>query len=563
MKSFMENPANAKAMKWDPLGVGGTFQELTMSLLKQPEKIVEAQLGAWNAYMDLWKDSTQKMMGGSSDEPASKGGDRRFKHDSWNTNPFFDYVKQSYLVASDTIQSLVADAEGLDPNTARKAEFYTRQFVDALSPSNFALTNPEVLEATISSKGDNLVRGMKNFLEDFDTDKGQLRMKMTDVDAFELGENVGTSKGKVVFENRMLQLIQYSPSTEEVYARPLMIIPPWINKFYILDLQEKNSFIKWTVDQGYTVFVVSWVNPDESYRDTDFEQYLLDGSLKALDVVEEICGGEKVNVIGYCIGGTLLTAMLAYMQAKADKRFTSATFFTTMIDFSEPGDLGVFIDEEQLSNLEEQMFERGYHDGKNMAMTFNLLRANDLIWSFFINNYMLGKEPFPFDLLYWNSDSTRMPAKMHSTYLRTMYLKNEFKDPGGMTLDGVPIDARTIKTPSYFLSAEDDHIAPWKSTYLGAQLFSGPTEFVLGKSGHIAGVINPPSSGKYGYYLGPKPKGIDADKWYEKTEKHDGSWWSHWEKWLAKKSGDKVKARVPGSKKYPALEAAPGSYAKA
>ncbi len=567
MQKFLDNPANTKMFKWDPAGVGAAFLEVTLSMMQQPDKFIEAQKATWDKHIDLWADAFTKMMGNdqADEEGAKKPYDKRFKHEGWEQNPFFDYVKDSYLVAADTIQSLVAEVEHDDPKTAAKAEFYTRVFIDAMSPSNFVMTNPEVIEATIQSKGDNLVKGVQNFLKDFDTEKGELRIRMTDLEAFELGTNVAATPGKVVFQNRMMQLIQYASATETVHKRPLLIIPPWINKFYVLDLQPKNSLIKWAVDQGHTVFVVSWINPDESYRDVDFGDYVMEGVFKALDAVRDATGEEQVNAIGYCIGGTLLAATLALMAERNDSRIASASFFTTMLDFSDPGDLGVFVDEPQLQDLEEAMNKLGYHDGRNMAMTFNLMRSNDLIWSFFINNYLMGKEPFPFDLLYWNSDATRMPARMHSTYLRCMYHENKFKNAGGLTIDGVDIDLSKVKTPTYFISAQDDHIAPWKSTFLGTKLFTGPITFVLGKSGHIAGVVNPPVANKYGYFTGPDPASLSADDWLEKATVHEGSWWVNWDDWVRDQMGEdaeRVPARIPGDGKLKVLEDAPGSYVK-
>ena len=561
-EEFMKSQAQADKNNLDPLGLSQAYLDFTASMMKNPEKLLEAQMEAWNAYTNLWFGAANKARGKPADATIKpEKGDRRFKHEAWENNPFFDFIKQSYLVTANAIQNVVADAEGLDEKDAQKLQFYTQQFVDTLSPSNFVLTNPQVLEATLESRGENLVKGLQNFCEDFDAENGKLRIKMTDQSAFELGKNVATTPGKVVFQNEMLQLIQYSPTTEEVNKRPLLIIPPWINKFYILDLQEKNSLIKYQVEQGHTVFVVSWVNPDETLRDKDFENYVLEGSMAAIDAVEKATGEKEINAIGYCIGGTLLAATLAYMSAIDDKRIKSATFYVTLLDFSEPGDLGVFIDEQQIASLEEEMNERGYLDGSQMATSFNMLRSNDLIWSFYVNNYLLGKEPFPFDLLYWNSDSTRMPAKMHSTYLRKMYLENHFKEPGGLMINDVPIDIRDIKTPAYFISTEEDHIAPWKTTYLGAQLLSGPVRFVLGKSGHIAGIVNPPAANKYGYFTGSKPD-TDSDSWYENTKSHEGSWWKDWDKWIKKYAGDKVAARAAGEGELKATEDAPGSYVK-
>jgi len=562
MESFLKARKPVDAAALDPMGVGKAFLDLTAAMMANPQKLVEAQMAAWNAYMNLWFGAAGRMLGaGNDNEGAGTGTDRRFRHEAWAANPFFDFIRQSYLVAAETIQDAVASTEGMDEKTARKVHFYTKQFVDALSPTNFVMTNPEVLEATVKSGGENLLRGLRNFVEDFDMEKGRLRIRMTDESAFELGRNVATSPGKVVYQNRLLQLIQYSPATGKVQRRPLLVMPPWINKFYILDLQPKNSFIKWLVGQGHTVFVISWINPDESLAEVDFQDYVFEGPLAALDAIEQGTGEREVNVIGYCIGGTLLAGALAYMSVKGDTRITSATFLTSLLDFSEPGDLGVFIDEDQLRNLEATMNERGYHEGAEMATSFNLLRSNDLIWSFFVNHYLLGKDPVPFDLLYWNSDSTRMPAKMHSTYLRAMYLENRFCKPGGMTIGDVAINLRDIRTPSYFLSTEEDHIAPWESTFTGAKLLSGPVRFVLGKSGHIAGVVNAPAANKYGHYTGHEVAGRPVD-WIARAVSHDGSWWPDWQNWVQQFSGGEVPARQPGDGKLKVLEDAPGSYVR-
>jgi polyhydroxyalkanoate synthase len=383
---------------------------------------------------------------------------------------------------------------------------------------------------------------------------------MTDPKAFRIGENVATTPGKVVYQTDLMQLVQYAPTTPTVARRPLLIIPPWINKFYILDLREKNSFIRWAVGQGHTVFVVSWVNPDKRHAEKDFADYMFEGPLAALDAIEKATGEREVNVIGYCLGGTLLGATLGYMAAKNDRRIVSATFFVALLDFSIPGELGVFIDEEQVANLERRMNERGYLEGTEMGGTFNLLRSNDLIWSFVVNNYLMGKEPFPFDLLYWNSDSTRMPAKMHSYYLRNMYMKNLLREPGGIALGGVPIDLSKAKVPAYFISTIEDHIAPWKSTYKGATALGGKVRFVLGGSGHIAGIVNPPGANKYCYWTNPKL--ADApEKWQELAERHEGSWWTDWQAWIAALNGDEiVPARVPGEGGLQAIEDAPGAY---
>ena len=430
-----------------------------------------------------------------------------------------------------------------------------------MAPSNFVLTNPEVLRTTIESGGENLVNGLKHMLEDLERGKGRLMIKMTDMEAFEVGRNIAVTPGKVIFQNDLHQLIQYDPTTPEVKRRPLLVIPPWINKYYILDLRPTNSFVRWAVSQGHTVFVVSWVNPDEHLAQKRFDDYMIEGPLAALDAIELATGESEANVIGYCLGGTLLAATLAYMAAKGDKRFTSATFFASMVDFNEAGELAVFIDEEQLASLEERMRKHGYLEGSEMATTFNMLRANDLIWSFVVNNYLLGKEPFPFDLLYWNSDSTRMPATMHSFYLRTMYQENKLVEAGGITLDGVPIDLRKIRTPSFILSTREDHIAPWKSTYTATQLYKGPVKFVLAASGHIAGVVNPPDQRKYGHCDNAKlPK--KPEDWLASATFHDGSWWPTWEKWVARHGGGMVPARKPGDGRLEPIEDAPGSYVK-
>jgi polyhydroxyalkanoate synthase len=545
----------------DPLNIGGAFLEMTTQMMADPAKMVQAQIGLWQDYMKLWQATTQRMMGGEAEaviEP--KPSDRRFKHADWDENHMFDFVKQSYLLTARWMQSTVRDVEGLDDKTAQKVDFYTRQFADAMAPSNFVMTNPEVLRATVESGGENLVKGLENLLDDLERGKGRLAIKMTDEDAFELGRNIAVTPGKVVFQTDLMQLIQYEPSTEKVHRRPLLIMPPWINKYYILDLREKNSFVKWAVAEGFTVFVASWVNPDEKLARKSFEDYMMEGPLAALDAMEKATGETEANVIGYCLGGTLLSVTLAYMKAKGDDRFASATFLTALTDFEEPGELGIFVDEEQLAGLESQMKDKGYLEGSHMATTFNMLRANDLIWSFVVNNYLLGKDPFPFDLLYWNSDSTRLPAAMHSYYLRNMYHENLLVKPGGLTFDGVPIDLTTIETPAFMLSAKEDHIAPWASTYAATQLFSGPVKFVLAASGHIAGVVNPPAAEKYSHWTNPKnPK--DPQDWLAGAKEHPGSWWPVWSKWAAKHGGGKVAARTPGDRELKVIEAAPGSYA--
>jgi polyhydroxyalkanoate synthase len=545
----------------DELGVGKAFTDLAAKLMTDPFKLAEAGMRMWQDYFMLWQNTMKKAMGEESAPVAeAASSDNRFRSELWQNNLVFDYIKQSYLIAAQNIQKTVSEVEGLDAQTARKVKFFTRQYVDALAPSNFVMTNPEVLKTTVETGGKNLLDGLNHLLHDLERGHGKLAISMTDYKAFKMGENVATTPGKIVFQNELMQLIQYQPATKEVCKTPLLIIPPWINKYYILDLRQKNSFIKWTVDQGISVFVVSWVNPGKELANKGFEDYMLEGPLAALDAVEKATGEREVNMIGYCLGGTLTASALAWMAAKRQSRVKSVTFFTALLDFSEPGELGVFVDEGVLANLEKKMESRGYLEGVEMAGTFNMLRANDLIWSFVVNNYLLGKDPFPFDLLYWNSDATRMPAKMHAFYLRNMYIGNKLREPGGITLAGVPIDLSKVDIPTYFISTVEDHIAPWKSTYLGARLLNGPVRFVLGGSGHIAGIVNPPAANKYWYWTNEKLRD-SADEWLSTAEKREGSWWSDWGNWLAGFGGEKIPARVPGEGALKVIEDAPGTYA--
>jgi len=542
----------------DPLHIGNAFLDMTSRLMANPARLVQAQIGFWQDYLTLWQHTARRMMG----EPASAviaedQKDKRFKDEAWRENEVFDFIRQSYLLSARYMQRLVHDAEGLDEKTAQKVEFYTRQFVDAMSPTNFALTNPEVLRRTAETGGENLLKGLSNLLTDLERGQGNLRIRMTDESKFKVGENIAVTPGKIVYQNDLMQLIQYTPTTEKVLKRPLLIMPPWINKYYILDLRPKNSFIRWAVDQGHTVFVVSWVNPDEHLAEKGFEDYMLEGPYAALDAIEKATGEKSVNAIGYCLGGTLLSATLAHMAVKRDIRIKSATFFTTMVDFTESGELGVFIDEEQLKALEAKMQKRGYLEGREMATTFNMLRANDLIWSFVVNNYLLGQDPFPFDLLYWNDDSTRMPARMHSFYLRRMYQQNDLIKPGGIDLLGVKLDLRKIKLPTYILSTREDHIAPWASTYRATQTYTGDIRFVLAASGHIAGVVNPPDAGKYSHWVNTTLP-ADPEAWLASSTELAGSWWPDWHRWVSGQDPAQVPARKPKN----AIEDAPGSYVK-
>ena len=543
----------------DPMHIGSAFLEMTTRLMSNPARLMQAQLGFWQDYLTLWQNTTRRLWSGEAPAPviAEDPKDRRFKDEAWRENEVFDFIKQSYLLSARYMTSVTHAADDLDPKTAQKVDFYTRQFVNAMSPSNFLMTNPEVLRRTAETGGENLLRGLQNLLSDLERGKGQLKVRTTDETQFRIGENIAVTPGKVVFQNALMQLIQYSPTTETVLKRPLLIVPPWINKFYILDLRPKNSFVRWAVAQGHTVFMISWVNPDETLAQKSFEDYMLEGPYAALGAIEQATGERAVNAIGYCLGGTLLSATLAHMAAKKDTRIKSATFFTTMVDFAEAGELGVFIDEEQLQSLEERMQKRGYLQGREMATTFNMLRANDLIWSFVVQNYLMGQEPFPFDLLFWNDDSTRMPAAMHSFYLRRMYQQNDLVKPGGIELAGVKLDLRKIKVPSYILSTREDHIAPWKSTYRATQLYGGPVRFVLAASGHIAGVTNPPEAGKYSHWIANELP-TEPDAWFESATELAGSWWPDWQRWVLSQDKANVPARVPAN----ALEDAPGSYVK-
>ncbi len=547
----------------DPLNITQAFLDMTARLMSNPGQMVQAQMTLWQDYMTLWQNTTRRMLGQPAQPVVTPSAeDRRFKDAAWDDSYVFDYLKQSYLLTARWIQETVKQVEGLDDKTAKKVDFYTRQFVDAMAPSNFAATNPEVVRATLESGGENLVKGLQNLLSDLERGDGRLMIKMTDEQAFKVGENIAISPGKVVFQTPLMQLIQYTPTTPSVIKRPLLIMPPWINKFYILDLREKNSFIKWAVGQGHTVFVVSWVNPDGELANKSFDDYMVEGPLAALDAIERQTGEKDCNVIGYCLGGTLLACTLSYLASKGqESRVASATYLTTMIDFTEAGELSVFIDEEQLAALEERMNKKGFLEGADMATTFNMLRANDLIWSFVVNNYLLGKDPFPFDLLYWNSDSTRMPAAMHSFYLRNMYQANKLVT-GDITLLDTKIDLTRIKTPSFILATREDHIAPWRSTFAATRFYRGPTQFVLAASGHIAGVVNPPAAKKYSYWTNAK-KAKSPDLWLEGATQHDGSWWTEWQGWIGEFSDGQIAPRDPAGGPLKPIEDAPGSYVRA
>jgi polyhydroxyalkanoate synthase subunit PhaC len=529
--------------------------------LIDPQKAIEAQSRLGSTFLELWA-ATLKRMQGEPAEPvaAPDPKDARFKDPEWSENPLFDFLKQAYLVTSRWAEKLVEEAEGLDPHTRQKAQFYVRQLASALSPSNFLATNPELIRTTLQENGANLVRGMKMLAEDIERGKGELKLRQSDPERFQVGVNMANTPGRVIFRNDLIELIQYAPTTETVFKRPLLIVPPWINKFYVLDLNPDKSFIRWAVDRGLTVFVISWVNPDERHAEKGFGDYMREGVFAALDAVEEATGEHKVTTIGYCVGGTLLAVALAYMAATGDDRVESATFLTTQVDFTHAGDLKVFVDEEQVTALEEGMQQRGYLEGSRMANAFNMLRPNDLIWPYVINNYLKGQAPFPFDLLYWNSDSTRMPAANHSFYMRNCYLENKLTK-GEMVLDNVKLDLGKVTIPIFNLAAKEDHIAPARSVFVGSKYFGGPVDYVVAGSGHIAGVVNPAAKPKYQFWTGGPPQG-EYEEWLAKATENPGSWWPYWFEWLEKQAPERVPAREPGGGKLTPLGDAPGEYVK-
>jgi polyhydroxyalkanoate synthase len=545
----------------DPLNVSGAFYALFKEMAAHPERIVAAQFSLWRDYMGLWQRTAERAFGKPvAPVVAPSPGDRRFRDKDWEENQVFDFIKQSYLLTSNWLQQQVAGASGMDKKSQARAAFYARQFADAIAPSNFVLTNPEVLRETLKSNGENLVRGLDNLLFDLERGQGSLSIRQT-TDNFVVGRDIATTPGKVVFRNEVFELLQYSPVGESAHETPLLIFPPWINKFYILDLQPKNSFVKWAVERGYTVFVVSWVNPDPSLAELSFEDYMRRGIFAALDAVEKATGQRQANVIGYCIAGTLMSATLAYIAETGEykDRIKSATFLAAQVDFSEAGELQVFVDDEQLDALEQQMrASGGVLEGSKMAMTFNMLRANDLIWSFVVNNYLMGKGPVPFDLLYWNSDTTRMPLNLHLFYLRECYRDNALAQ-AQMVLGKKRLHLDKIKTPVFFQAAKEDHIAPAVSVYNGAKLFGGPVTYMLAGSGHIAGVVNPPASGKYQHWTNDKLPST-LHEWMAEATEHPGSWWPTWDKWLSARSGEKIPAPKPGDGELKVLGDAPGTY---
>lgn len=522
------------------------WRQMGNMVSNKPGSVVEEQVTLWKNQLQLWQNTMFKMAGKPVNPVAMpEKGDKRFADEEWENNPVFDFLKQNYLLTSQSMMDAIDSVEGMDEKTRQRVAFFTRQWLNAMAPTNFLLTNPEVLKLTLESGGQNLVKGMKQMAEDMSNSADALNVRMTDNSAFRVGDNIATSKGKVIFENHMMQLIQYEPATDTVHQRPLLMVPPWINKFYIMDLREKNSFIRWATNEGHTVFVISWANPTPEYRNVGMETYLKEGVLKALDQVQAITGEDSVNITGYCIGGMLVSLTLGYLTAtKQSSRIASATLWTAIIDFSDPGDIGVFIDPKIVEAIDRQNHEKGVFDGRMMGMSFSMLRENSLYWNYYVQNYLKGERPVPFDLLYWNSDCTNVTAKLHHFLLKDFYIDNLLRKPNGVVIDGVKIDLSKVKTPVYMVATLQDHIAKWKSCYPGTQVFGGEKTFVLGESGHIAGIMNPPNS-KYGYYSNPNYS-QDPDEWYKDAEYTADSWWTHWREWIKKHEGGQVPAREVG-----------------
>ena len=538
-----------------------TMGQVTEYWMADPRRALNIQTSLGRAYLDLWAGAVRRLAGEAAPPVvAPDPKDKRFADPEWSQNQFFDFLKQAYLLTSHWAERLVKEAE-VDPHTRAKAEFYIRQISNALSPSNFVLTNPELVRETLASNAENLVRGMQMLSEDIILGEGQLKIRQSDPSLYDVGRNLATTPGKVIFQNDLMQLIQYEATTKEVVKVPLLIVPPWINKFYILDLTPEKSFIRWCVEQGITVFVISWVNPDAHLARKSFEEYMREGVIRAMDAVTEATGEKKMHTIGYCVGGTLLAITLAWLAAKKQHRVVSSTFFTAQVDFTYAGDLAVFVDEERIKQLEERMKEQGYLEASRMATAFNMLRSNDLVWPYVVNNYLRGKKPYPFDILYWNSDATRMPAANHSFYLRNFYLENKLVK-GEMEIGGVKLNLKQVKIPIYNLATREDHIAPAKSVLYGSQFFGGDVRYVLAGSGHIAGVVNPATKPKYQYWTGGRPEGSDVDAWLSKATEHAGSWWPDWLHWLKSYDGTMLPAREIGGGKLKPIEDAPGSYVK-
>ncbi|CAE6763233.1 Poly(3-hydroxyalkanoate) polymerase subunit PhaC [Paraburkholderia domus] len=546
------------------LKANGNLQNDTHTGAESPEALVvpvallDAHSAYWPQLASVWTRTLASTMGAET-EPviAPKRSDRRFLAEDWRKNAWYSLLKQNYLLNARLLEDVV-DAVVLSEKDKRKLEFFTRQFIDLLSPANFAATNPEALKLAFESSGDSLRESFTNLLGDLQ--RGNI--SITDETAYEVGHNVATSQGAVVFENDLFQLIQYAPLTDRVAKRPVLIVPPCINKYYILDLQPENSFVRFACEQGMTVFMVSWRNPDAAMAHTTWDDYVEHGALTAINVALAITRADRVNAVGWCVGGTILSSATAISRARGEDRLASITLLTTMLDFEEPGELGVFIDEAGVAQREGAIGQGGIYSGKELGFAFQTLRANDLIWPYVIDNYLKGKSPPAFDLLYWNADSTNLPGPMYTWYLRNMYLENNLCKPGRLTVCGTPVDLEHIDIPSYVLATEEDHIVPWRSAYRSTQLVGGPTQFVLGASGHIAGVVNPASKNKRSYRVSGDSTG-DPDVWLASTETEAGSWWTHWIEWLKPYAGDSVKARTRlGSALHKPVEPAPGRYVK-
>ena len=548
----------------DPMNVLPAFTNLASAMMMHPEALMKASVDYWTKQMAIWQAATAKLMGGDADAadvPNLPVGGRRFSHPQWSENALFEYLKRSYLLAAQWTQSVVQEAEAdLDVQDKKKIDLITRNFVEALNPANFYALNPEVLEATMSENGANLVRGAEMLLEDMKRGKGEVLIRQTDMEAFEVGRNMAVTPGKVVFRNEIFELIQYSPTTEKVHETPLLVIPPWINKYYVLDLNQKKSMMKWLVAQGHTVFIMSWVNPSAAQKAENWDSYMAKGPLTAIDKVIEETGVTGVNIASYCIGGTMTGSMMARLSREGDTRVKSTTFFTAQLDFEDAGELQVFVDRERVNSFKEHI-DRGYFPAEDMARSFNALRANDLIWSYVVSNYLLGKDPFPFDLLYWNSDSTAMPAQVHAFYLEQFYIENAFAN-SDLQVDGETYGIADIAGPVYHIATVEDHIAPAASVYRGAQrMDKADLTFVLSASGHIAGVVNPPEAGKYQYWVNKDATPETLEAWKAAAEMVPGSWWPHWDNWLAGFSKKKVAARDPGAR-LGTLADAPGDYVR-
>ncbi|MCG3815346.1 class I poly(R)-hydroxyalkanoic acid synthase [Photobacterium damselae] len=527
----------------------------------QPAAMLKVQTHWWEQQLQIWQNLV--LSDPSKSVVEAELGDKRFANEAWQNELLYNFIKQSYLLFSKTYQDTIDSIEGVDEKTKERISFFSRQAINALSPSNFIATNPELLKMTLEQNGENLIAGLEKFKEDIESSADILKVRMTNNNAFRIGDDIATTEGDVVYRNDLFELIQYRPLTEKVHATPLLIVPPFINKYYILDLTAKNSMVRWLLEQGHSVFMMSWRNPGKAQADTEFGDYITDGVVKAVSAIEDITGQQQVNAAGYCIGGTLLACTVAYYAAKRmKKRIKSASFFTTILDFSQPGEIGAFINDTVVSAIEQQNKVKGYMDGRSLSVTFSMLRENSLYWNYYVDNYLKGKSPVDFDLLYWNSDSTNVAGPCHNFLLRDFYLENKLIQDKGVKIDGVWMDLNKIKIPSYFISTKEDHIALWQGTYRGALLTGGNKTFVLGASGHVAGIVNPPNKNKYGYWTNDN---LDdsADEWLTNAEYAEGSWWTHWDQWLSQHNRqEQVEPYSPGSENYPVIDSAPGQYVK-